>query len=65
MRASFSGVSRGTDQGVETCVQVSRESDPSCGPLVKAQASARVDTNTTPQLFRSADQGVQHVCTIF
>ena len=73
MNASFSGVSRGTDQGVETCVQVSRESYPSgtdgdgrsCSSLVKAQASARVDVPTAPLFFCSTDQGVQHVCTSF
>ena len=56
MSASFSGVFRGTDQRVETCLQVSRESDPSrtdgdgrsCGSHVKAQASARVDVPTAP-----------------
>ena len=54
MNASFSGVSRDTTRGVETCVQASRESGPSgtdgdgrsCGWLVLAQASARVDLPT-------------------
>ena len=50
MCATFSGVSRDTDQGGETCAQVSRESDPcgtdgdgrSRGSPAQAQASARV-----------------------
>ena len=51
---------RDTDQGVETCVQVSRESHPSgtdgdrkesCGSLVKAQASARVFVPNAPPFF--------------
>ena len=41
---------RNTDQGVETCVQVSWDSGTdgkeSCGSLVKAQASARLDVPT-------------------
>ena len=46
MNASFSGVSRvGTD---------GRQGEESCGSLVKAQASARVDVPTAP-LFCSAD----------
>ena len=51
MCAALSGVSRDTAQGVETCVQVSGEFDPSgtdgdgrrYGSLVKAPAPARVD----------------------
>ena len=72
MCATFSGVSRDTDQGVETCVQVSRESDPcgtdgdgrSRGSPAQAQASARVDVPTAP-LFCSADHGVHFVRTSF
>ena len=41
MNASFSGVSRDTDQGV--CTSGKEES---CGSPVKAQASARVDVPT-------------------
>ena len=37
----------------------------SCGSLVKAQASARVDVPTALHFFHSTDQGVQHVCTSF
>ena len=59
MCATCSRVSRDTAQGVKTCVQVSRESDPSgtdgdgksCGSLVKAQTSARADVPTAPHFF--------------
>ena len=61
MRASFSGVSRDTDQGVETVVPVSRDLDSSgtygkesCGLLAKAQASARVVVPTASLPFSSA-----------
>ena len=73
MSAGFSVVSRDTDQGVETRMQVFLESDPSgtdgdgrsCGSLVQTQASARVDVPTAPHFSCSTDQGVQHVCTSF
>ena len=64
-------VLRDTDQGVETCERVSRESHPSgtdsdrksCGSLLKAPALARVDVPTAPFPFCCRDQGVRHVCT--
>ena len=74
MNVSFSGVSRDTAQGVETHVQVSRDSclsgtdgdRISCGSLAQAQASARVDVPTAPHFFlqwRRTRSPTQHVCT--
>ena len=56
MCVTFSGVSRDTARGVETCAKVPRESDPSgtegdgrsCGSPAQTQASARVDVPTAP-----------------
>ena len=67
MCASFSGVARDTAQGVETCVQVSRESHPSGTDgerAVEAQASARGRAHSSP-LFCGTDQRVHDVCTSF
>ena len=41
-----------------------RRQEESCGSLVKAQASARVDVPTASCSFCSADPGVQRVCKL-
>ena len=72
--ASFSGVARDTDQGVETCAQVSLESHPSgtdgdrMRGVDRLRRYRRQHRWTCPQLrlfFCGTDQGVQHVCTCF
>ena len=49
MNASFSGVSRDTDQGLPVWNRWRQEEN--CGSLVKAQASARLDVPTAPVFF--------------
>ena len=59
MCATYSRVSRGSAQEVETCVQVHGKSDQSgtdgqgrsCGSLVNAQASARMGAPTAHHFF--------------
>ena len=64
IRDWFSGVSRDTDQGVETCAQIFRESE----ELWFACTATRVSTGrraTALHFFCSADEGVQDVRTSF
>ena len=70
---SFPGVSRHTNHGVGTCVRVSRDSDPSgtdgdrrsCGLLVKAQASARLDVPTARHFLQYGPRRPTCVVTSF
>ena len=61
MNACFSGVSRGTDQGVFP-FGTDGDREESCGSPVKVQASARADVPTVPAV---RTQGVQRVCKFF